>query len=307
MNFFKYNRSEFRLFRLIKPIGWALFALGLIAFIICIILFIINLLKARELTIIDVSSNQNLVGAGLAKFVDETNGYNIFRKIYIFGYASLISLLFCIITRINTKFWVIIRIFNQYSSVAYDYYHDKKKLFISLFFNFISFLASIALCYCVWNILFILFGYVKNINNDYSDLYNKLLSLTNTNESSQFIQEFLQNAKNSINNLISNISIKQHFVYSIITLVMIAIWICSNLFYGLFLLLYIPKNYTYKEKEWSYLNMVDDSILKGKKLPVAKQMDYSKFNSKMTNGYSGKEQNIRDKQYDIFIKRNQTL
>ncbi len=305
--FFKYNRAEFWLFRLVKPIGWILFTFGLISLIICLTFFVINLLKVKELTVIDFSSHQDLVGAGIVKFVDENNGYNIFRKIYSFGYATIISILFCVITRINTKFWVILRFFNQYSSVVFSWYHNKKKLFSSLFFNLISLIASIIFCYAIWNTLFILFDYIKTINNDYNNLCNQLFLLTNVDESAIFIQNFLQNAKILINKFIQNFSIKQHLIYSITAIVSFTIWICSNLFYGLYLFIYIPRYYAYEEKKWSYLSMVDDNILKDKKLPVARQMDYSRFNSKMSNGYSGKEQNLRDKQYDIYARRRDPI
>lgn len=305
--YFRINKSEHWFFRMIKPIGWVLFALFLIGLLVSSFFYFFILFKEfghyKPLTISDASLQYEQI----AKFFADDIGTKLF-------YLNISFLVFVIcsfgviLTRINTKIWCCLRNINQYHTLTCVFHNNLSKLIISLIFGFISICAlAIVFVFCFFTIKWLYASHV-NINNDYKETYEVLLSTQNVDIANQKIILFSSNIKKSLQPINFNNFLTENKNYLIFGMLGLAIFIVSNIAYGITVLFYRPGEKEvnlYADDEWDYLNLVDESFINSKKLKVGKPMSYQDYESYITNGYSGKKAGLRDRQYEIYKHRNQ--
>ena len=297
---FKVNKTEYWLFRLVKPIGWTIFGIFLIATIVFGALFFINFFSLASINEFNFNNNTDFLVQ-----INNTFGSKFYElNIYFYGFwAACLGL---ILTRINTKIWLMFRQVNQYNSLAYNYYHDKNRLIIALVFTLLSAIGLALIFIFAWFFLYWLRDIVNSIFNEYDTLKIGLKGEVDENVANELFNNFLTNSR-SILEQINQTTIRNMFgIYIIIAFVGLGIWALSNLIFGLFVFFYEPQEKEFVEPgQWKYLSMVDENFINDKKLKVGKPMTYSDYESFITNGYSGKNGNLRDKQYDIYQKRTQ--
>ena len=303
--YFKVNKAEHRLFRIVKPFGWALFIFFLVLTILSATFFFLILFKEFEQYKPYVITNSNLQYKGIA----DAFRMSIQNKIIALDYCLFFFVIsaFCLVlTRINTKLWMILRYFAMYNSLSYIYHNNKNKLVISTISSILGIIGfSFIFLFTFYNMGWFN-SIVKSINTEYNLLYHNLENVQYINSANNLIVDFRQ----KIDKMFMNINI-QNFCNEMKTYIIIGISGCfllilTNFMYGCSVLFYQPeeKEIDFSNDNWNYLSLVDEKFIKDKKLKVGNPMSYSNYESFLTNGYSGKRGNLRDKQFDIYQQRS---